>query len=194
MDAFRSRIPNLISILRLFSPIYLFCLYVEGYTLTFAGVAAASALSDWLDGFLARRWKCETNGGALLDIMADKANCYAMIPIAVHMWGYEWWYITPLILLLLYDATVMSLRTEGKMVFKANQPAKWKTFIEMFALNASLWPAWEWWHSASMNTFVNTFTIVELWLTVPLAIAAVYYYLSNQQVADVVANAAPQQG
>ena len=89
IDACKSRIPNLISILRLLSPIYLFDLYTEGYMLTFAGVAAASALSDWLDGFLARRWKCETDGGALLDIMADKANCYAMIPIAMHIWGYE---------------------------------------------------------------------------------------------------------
>ena len=87
----------------------------------------------------------------------------------------------------------MLVRTEGKVVFKANQPAKWKTFVEMLALNASMWPAWEWWHSVRMNTFVNTFTIVELWLSVPLAIAAIYYYLGAEHGAAVTADTTTQQ-
>eukprot|EP00434_Breviolum_minutum_P037159 symbB.v1.2.032936.t1/scaffold4026.1/size46687/4 len=37
-----------------------------------AGLFGAAAITDWFDGYLARRWKQQTSLGALLDPLADK--------------------------------------------------------------------------------------------------------------------------
>ena len=45
-----------------------------------AALFGAIALTDWLDGYLARRWKVESELGAFLDPVADKfLVCTALV-------------------------------------------------------------------------------------------------------------------
>jgi len=69
-------IPNIMSYLRfLMIPVFLYLYYhaqtPEDY-LTVAGVIALSAITDFLDGFIARRFDMRTELGVLLDPLADK--------------------------------------------------------------------------------------------------------------------------
>ncbi len=65
-------LPNIITGLRLcMLPVFASCV-LEGAGAWATGLLIAIALSDALDGYLARRWNAESRLGALLDPSADK--------------------------------------------------------------------------------------------------------------------------
>ena len=65
-------LPNLLTIFRILvlPPLAVFILHGQGWAAFSLMVAAG--ISDFLDGWLARRWKLETPFGKLLDPVADK--------------------------------------------------------------------------------------------------------------------------
>ena len=74
-------IPNFLSLLRImlvFPIIYL--LQVEWYVLA-ASVFFVSSLTDYFDGYLARKYAIESELGAFLDLIADK-----ILVIAILVW------------------------------------------------------------------------------------------------------------
>ncbi|MEA3275515.1 MAG: CDP-diacylglycerol--glycerol-3-phosphate 3-phosphatidyltransferase [Pseudomonadota bacterium] len=67
--------PNLLTLLRIvLIPVFVAFFYVPGSWARFACalVFAAAAVTDWLDGYLARRWEQTSPLGAFLDPVADK--------------------------------------------------------------------------------------------------------------------------
>ena len=68
-------LPNILTMLRIvLIPIFVAVFYVEEPWAPYvaAGVFGAAALTDWLDGHLARRWSQTSPLGAFLDPVADK--------------------------------------------------------------------------------------------------------------------------
>ena len=68
-------IPNLITSLRiLLIPVLVVMFYypAEWRHLAMAGIFTVASISDWLDGYLARRWNQYTEFGAFIDPVADK--------------------------------------------------------------------------------------------------------------------------
>ncbi len=67
--------PNLLTLLRIvLIPVFVIVFYVPARWAPYAAalVFGAAALTDWLDGYLARRWGQTTPLGAFLDPVADK--------------------------------------------------------------------------------------------------------------------------
>jgi CDP-diacylglycerol--glycerol-3-phosphate 3-phosphatidyltransferase len=53
-----------------------------------------AAVTDWFDGYLARRWNQSTRFGAFLDPVADKVMvAIAMVLVAEHY--HTWWVTLP---------------------------------------------------------------------------------------------------
>ena len=73
--------PNLLSLYRLFVALpAAYCLYTENFPC--AGLLyLTGALSDFLDGFIARRYNMETKLGILLDPLADKVLIASYIAV-----------------------------------------------------------------------------------------------------------------
>ena len=68
-------LPNLLTMLRiLLIPVFVVVFYVDAPWAPYvaASVFGAAALTDWLDGYLARRWSQTSPLGAFLDPVADK--------------------------------------------------------------------------------------------------------------------------
>ena len=68
-------IPNFITSLRvLLIPVLVVMFYypAEWRHLAVAGIFTVASLSDWLDGYLARKWDQHTKFGAFIDPVADK--------------------------------------------------------------------------------------------------------------------------
>jgi len=72
---FRSTLPNFLTLLRvLVVPVLVVC-FVQGTTLSryiAVGLFIFAAITDFVDGYLARRWKVISTFGALIDPLADK--------------------------------------------------------------------------------------------------------------------------
>ncbi|MCU7907110.1 MAG: CDP-diacylglycerol--glycerol-3-phosphate 3-phosphatidyltransferase [Candidatus Thiodiazotropha sp. (ex Epidulcina cf. delphinae)] len=68
-------IPNILTLLRIvLIPVFvlLFYLPVEWARISCAAVFSVAAVTDWFDGYLARRWEQVSPFGAFLDPVADK--------------------------------------------------------------------------------------------------------------------------
>ncbi|MBK1695297.1 CDP-diacylglycerol--glycerol-3-phosphate 3-phosphatidyltransferase [Chromatium weissei] len=68
-------LPNILTLLRIvLIPVFVVVFYIEAPWTSYAAAAVfgIAALTDWLDGYLARRWSQTSPLGAFLDPVADK--------------------------------------------------------------------------------------------------------------------------
>ncbi len=65
-------LPNLLSILRIILTVPIVIALIKGQFLLTLALFAISAITDGLDGFIAKRFNCQTWLGTLLDPLADK--------------------------------------------------------------------------------------------------------------------------
>ncbi len=134
-------LPNMITVARiLVIPLFVWFTY-DGdpwYSVLAASVFTLAAVSDVVDGFLARRWNMITVTGKLLDPLADKLIVAAALIMCVRLGRIPAWIV---IILLSREFIVTGLRqvaaSEG-MVIAAGQEGKWKTAMQLSGIVALL--------------------------------------------------------
>lgn len=78
-------IPNYITFLRIILiPFYLF-FFTQGDIFIAAVLFSISALTDFLDGFIARKYKLQSSFGKLLDPLADKLTIVSILFVLIHL-------------------------------------------------------------------------------------------------------------
>lgn len=131
-----------------------------------------AAITDWFDGFLARRWKQTTKFGKFLDPVADKIMIItALTLISEHF--HVWWITIPTFSMIIREIIISALREWiASIDYKNNLSVAWisklKTFIQMLALIALLWRSAEW---------IITLGIIALYISVILTLYSMCYYL-----------------
>ena len=81
-------VPNLICVFRLLLAPVIVVTLVRGHYGQALLLLAVAAVSDWLDGFLAKRWRLDSFLGSVLDPMADKvllASVYVTLAALSHI-------------------------------------------------------------------------------------------------------------
>lgn len=107
-----------------------------------------AAITDWFDGFLARRWKQTTRFGAFLDPVADKVIvAIALVLVTEHF--HVWWITLPAGTMIAREIIISALREWMAEIGKRSSVAvswigKVKTTAQMIALIALLWRPWPW--------------------------------------------------
>ncbi|WP_241572069.1 CDP-diacylglycerol--glycerol-3-phosphate 3-phosphatidyltransferase [Rosenbergiella nectarea] len=102
-----------------------------------------AAVTDWFDGFLARRLKQTTAFGAFLDPVADKVLvAIALVLVTEHF--HSWWITLPAATMIAREIIISALREWMAEIGKRSSVAvswigKFKTSAQMFALLALLW-------------------------------------------------------
>jgi CDP-diacylglycerol--glycerol-3-phosphate 3-phosphatidyltransferase len=156
----KAALPNLLTVLRLVLTLIMFACFAavawvqeQGASMDQAmiflilRIALASfviaAVTDFLDGWLARRWKVESLFGAILDPIADKILvCAAALGlIAVHVQPPV---LIPIGIILFREFAVSALRevlAPRGLILKVTALAKIKTALQLVALGA-LMVAW----------------------------------------------------
>lgn len=104
-----------------------------------AGWAAAvlfilASLTDWLDGFTARRYNVESNMGRLMDPIADKILVLGAIVMLLAMGR-----VDPVMVFLLlgrdiFIGGIRSVAAANNLVIAAKPFGKWKTAVQMVAI------------------------------------------------------------
>ena len=159
-------IPNLLSISRLFMvvplvifleinrPFYVFILIIIG------------GLTDYFDGFIARKFDLKTRFGAILDLLSDKI--FYLIPLVflckndlIPFWS--------LALILFRELMITSLRNVTKDGLPASQLGKFKTFFFFISVITFFSPL--------DISFLNNFALVFYWIGFILTFVTLFGYL-----------------
>ncbi|ACT06376.1 MULTISPECIES: CDP-diacylglycerol--glycerol-3-phosphate 3-phosphatidyltransferase [Dickeya] len=108
-----------------------------------AGIFVFAAVTDWFDGFLARRWKQTTRFGAFLDPVADKVMvAVALVLVSEHY--HSWWITLPAATMIAREIIISALREWMAELGKRSSVAvswigKIKTTAQMVSLVGLLW-------------------------------------------------------
>ena len=102
-------------------------------------IFVVAASTDWVDGYLARRWNAESRWGAILDPIADKVLVTGAI-LGVLTSGSVPQIAIPCGLILFREFAVSALRETiaGQVSLPVTTLAKWKTTLQLVALGAQL--------------------------------------------------------
>lgn len=147
-----SWLPNIITSVRiLLAPITGFLIFLalgeesgsrkEFLLLIALGLYVAAALTDWLDGWLARRLNAHSPLGAKLDLWADKLLVFCLLAGALLY--FPIFAVVTLLCLTVRDLFIMVLRARRPDVqLGASQLAKLKTALVMGAIGLMIFAAW----------------------------------------------------
>ena len=133
-------LPNLLTLSRiLVIPVVIGSFYVPGgYARWFAcALFSAAAVTDWLDGHMARRWQQQSEIGRFLDPIADKllvASSLLMLGAEKTIHG---WSLLAAIVILCREILVSGLReylAELRVSVPVTRLAKWKTTLQLVAV------------------------------------------------------------
>jgi cardiolipin synthase len=126
-------VPNQLTFLRLgFLPLYLALVIDEHYKWALA-VLLLAAISDGLDGWLARHLNQRTALGAYLDPIADKLLLSSSF-LVLSLKGKILWWLTILVLtrdVMLLTAAVVIILVVGYRPFPPTIFGKWTTFLQI---------------------------------------------------------------
>jgi cardiolipin synthase len=85
--------PNLISVIRLaFLPLFFWLLFGTNHRAIAAWLLATLGATDWIDGFVARRWHQVSNVGKILDPVADRILVISALLAIAAAAGVPWWF------------------------------------------------------------------------------------------------------
>ncbi|HUB93386.1 MAG TPA: CDP-alcohol phosphatidyltransferase family protein [Verrucomicrobiae bacterium] len=99
-------------------------------------LALLAFVSDFLDGWLARRWRVVSTFGMAFDPLADKIVCLTLLAVAaVYIEG---WYWVLFALFAVYDVFTMTMRFVSSRPMPASKTAKLKTALLMVGLVAMI--------------------------------------------------------
>jgi CDP-diacylglycerol--glycerol-3-phosphate 3-phosphatidyltransferase len=181
---------NIVTISRLFlAPVFLVCILIDSPTAVTWSVVIylVAALTDWLDGYLARKFGEVTSHGVFLDPLADKVlTTSAFIALVVHD-------IVPLwmvVVIIVRDFGVTAMRSiadDRGMAMQTSYAAKVKTFSQMIVI------AWAlilfWLHKQSPNSTEYLYLlssevtgVAMLIVTLLTIYTAIHYIIVNRRI------------
>lgn len=131
-------LPNILTILRiLMVPILVVVLLTkfEGKEFVGLGVFLLAAFTDFLDGFIARRWKLVTPLGKLLDPAADKILTSAAFISLVEMDLAPAWVVVTIVGREFAVSTLRSVAASQNIVMGAAWSGKLKTTAQVVAIS-----------------------------------------------------------
>lgn len=135
----KENIPNALTVGRiLVIPIFILLLTVWKTPTSHVVAAvlfAVASLTDYLDGYLARKWKVVSNFGKFADPMADKILVMTAFIMLVELKMAPAWVVAIIVCRELAVTGLRLLLVEtGGTVLAAAMPGKIKTFSQMFAI------------------------------------------------------------
>lgn len=170
-------LPNKLTLLRIIAiPVFIVVLMMEHrYTATIIFIAAA--LTDMLDGHIARKYDLVTNFGKLMDPLADKLLVMSALLCLVELGEVAGWMV---IVILAREFAVTGLRqvaaAEG-IVIAAGVTGKIKTITQMIAIPLLLLNNWP------CKYIGLPLDQIFLWIAVVMTIiSGVEYIVKNKQL------------
>ena len=174
-----SSLPNMLTIARIaVIPLFVAGFYVSGDLGRWAafGLFVAAAITDAVDGIIARRWQAESSLGRMLDPIADKLIVAAALLMLVADGTLEGINLIPALVILCREILVSGLReflAEAAVSLPVTSVAKFKTVMQMIAIAALIAAR----PGEHMITGVTGVSLIVLWIAAGLTLYTGYAYL-----------------
>jgi len=134
-------IPNILTVFRLIAapmvPV-MFLYFNRPYADWFAlALFLGAGLTDFFDGYLARKWNQVTKFGRMLDPIADKAMVVIALAVLMALYGLAPWILLPASVIIFREVFVSGLREfigADASKLQVTKLAKWKTTAQMLAI------------------------------------------------------------
>lgn len=137
----RWTVPNILTVARLVAvpllPIMFLFFYRPWADYYAIAVFVLASVTDWVDGYLARKWGQESLFGAAMDPIADKALVLMALLVITAYSGLAVWIVLPAGIIIFREVFVSGLREtlgDKARTLKVTGLAKWKTTVQMVAL------------------------------------------------------------
>ena len=132
-----------------------------------------AGLTDYIDGYVARKTETTTSLGALLDLLADKLLVCLVLIWCVFL-SNSVMLIIPAIIIISRELIISSIRQflvekTGENPIKVTYVAKSKTTIQMIAISFLIL-------SPEMGLWFNKITILLIWIAALISIYTLYNY------------------
>ncbi len=130
-------LPNLLTLARIaIVPVFIIFLFFDSRSASFwaAALFSIAAVTDAVDGWLARRWEIETAFGKFLDPLADKLIVMSALVMMIPMGRVPAWAV---FVILARDVIVSGIRSIASVegtVIAASDLGKYKTIFQMVAI------------------------------------------------------------
>lgn len=135
-------IANILTMSRLLMvPLFVWFMFLDGPWWRSAAFAVfvVAAITDRVDGEIARRRNLVTDFGKIADPIADKALTGAAL-VVLSLQGDLWWWVTIAILVREWGITVLRFAVLRYVVMPASKGGKLKTVLQIVAIGIYLFP------------------------------------------------------
>lgn len=156
-------LPNALTLTRLiFVPIFVLAFLESSHSNVYRWVSAliflVAALTDYIDGYIARKHNLVTDFGKIADPIADKLLTGSAL-IGLSWEGTVWWWVTITILVREIGITILRLWVIKRAVIDASRGGKAKTASQITAIVALLLPSNIVTHSVGVIAMVIAFVL-----------------------------------
>lgn len=130
-------LPNILTLSRVAAvPVVVLLLLFESRQTCFwaAVVFTAASITDWLDGYLARKWEIVTVLGKFLDPLADKLIVMAALIMLIPLDRVPAWAVFVILARELIVSGIRSIASSEGIVIAASDLGKYKTIFQMVAI------------------------------------------------------------
>ncbi|MGL1919500.1 MAG: CDP-diacylglycerol--glycerol-3-phosphate 3-phosphatidyltransferase [Hyphomicrobiales bacterium] len=174
-------IPNILTMFRIVAvAAIIICFYFEGDTARWiaVGIYVVAGITDFLDGYIARKWNMQSDLGRMLDPIADKLliSIVLLMLAAYGSVGMANFSIIPAVIILSREILLSGLReylAQLHVSVPVSTLAKWKTTVQMLSLGFLL--AGE--AGDKVLPYNTEIGLTLLWLAAALTVYTAYDYL-----------------
>ncbi len=171
-------LPNILSLLRIALIPVLIGIYFMPYETAYIWatvVFAIASFTDWLDGYLARKWNQTSPFGAFLDPVADKLIVAVALLLVLYQFP-EWYVLLPVIIIIGREITISALREwmaeiGERNVVKVSYVGKLKTSFQMLAIGCLIF------HNSLFGLPIFDIGLTLLYVASALTISSMWSYL-----------------
>ena len=140
-----SQLPNILTILRItLVPLVVLFMYVEHHKVAWisATLFTLAGITDYFDGYFARRFQSTSHFGKFLDPVADKLLVASVLLMLAGLGTLQGIALIPAVIILCREILVSGLReflAEIAVPLPVTRLAKWKTALQLFSLAFLIW-------------------------------------------------------
>ena len=172
-------LPNLLTILRIIlAPVIAILIWREttnGQLIIAFLLFCVAGLTDWLDGYVARKLEIISHLGRILDPIADKVLLACVLLALASHYTRDWSFIAPALIIFLREFIISGFReylSKERIIINVSKLAKWKTTLQLVAVGLIL---------LSMifieKKFLAYISVITFWLSALVTIQTAYDYL-----------------